>query len=129
MIGVLQYSTIHNAASKGDLALIKDLNEKKLLDLDLKSAYGFTPLHFAATNGKIGVVRYLIKNGADVNSKSDSKSTPFHLAARYGHINVLQYLIEHNADIDTRKIQIQSPDFLSKKYKNAKVNEYLKAIK
>ena len=47
MIGLLQYSAIHDAASKIDVEVIKDLNEKNVLDLGLKSSYEFTlHLHF-----------------------------------------------------------------------------------
>jgi len=114
MIGLLRYSSLHNAASKGDLETIKFVKQKFGLNLDQKSAYGFTPLHFAATNGKMGVVRYLIENGANINAKSYSQWTPFHLAARYGHLQIVEYLVEQGCEVDVTKVEIDCPNFLPK---------------
>ena len=127
MIGLLGFSSIHNAALKGDIETIRHAHEKFGLDLDVKSSYGFTSLHFAAANGKISIVRYLIENGANINSKSDSKSTALDLAARYGNLRVAKYLIEQKADINVKIIKMNWPDFL-KRPNVSECFEYLKSV-
>lgn len=44
------------------------------------SAVGWTALHYAAINGDVELVKYLIKHGADVNKATGEGSTPLYLA-------------------------------------------------
>jgi len=55
--------------------------------------FNWTPLHWAAQNGHLSVVDYLVNNKADINSKSEENWTPLHIAARNGYIHVVKYLV------------------------------------
>ena len=61
-----------------------------------------TPLHFAAKNGHLSVVEYLVNQKADINEKGNDNSTPLHLAARYGHLSIVEYLVNQKADINIK---------------------------
>jgi ankyrin repeat protein len=54
---------------------------------------GFTPLHKAASNGHLEVVRQLYNKGANVDSSTHNQQRPIHLAAKEGHTIIIQYLI------------------------------------
>ena len=66
--------------------------------LNVRSKYGDTPLHWAASNKTPGVVKLLIDRGANVNAQSeDQRATPLHWAAS---AEVAKLLIDHEAHID-----------------------------
>lgn len=45
-------------------------------------------------------VRFLLQNGADVNSDTQIGYTPLHQAAQQGHLHIVNVLIENKADPD-----------------------------
>jgi hypothetical protein len=49
---------------------------------------GVTPLHFACGRGHLGVVAWLLDNGASPMVKDHAGSTPLHEAAQNGHLAV-----------------------------------------
>jgi ankyrin repeat protein len=69
---------------------------------------GFTPLFFAAREGKTDVVKLLLKAGADVNERMQPKSRPYRppargtsplvLAVENGHFELAKVLLEAGAD-------------------------------
>ena len=64
-----------------------------------------TPLHAAAHNGDLEMVRVLLDYGVDIDAQNDGHCTPLDFASRNGHRNdsrVVQFLIEHGADINAR---------------------------
>ena len=67
-----------------------------------------TPLHFAASYGKLEVVEALLEKGADVNFKSNSSWTALHFAA-FGEVGeqaeVAKILIGHGAEIEAKDVQ------------------------
>ena len=54
---------------------------------------GSTPLYKAAELGYMGIVKALLKAGADVN-KAVLMATPVYAAARYGHADALHTLLK-----------------------------------
>jgi len=60
--------------------------------LTKKSAAGWTALHYAAVNGDIELVKYLIRYGANVNKSTGEGSTPLFLAKLGNHEEVVQIL-------------------------------------
>ena len=66
-----------------------------------KLLYGFyTPLHLAAYNGRLEVVRYLTNFVRNVDIKTDyywNYVTPVQLASQEGHTDVVNFLIRKGA--------------------------------
>jgi hypothetical protein len=60
---------------------------------------GEKELRYAAEQCHEGVVRALIKVGADVNKANDNGATPLYLAAQLGNEAVLRAHVESGADV------------------------------
>ncbi|TAH50071.1 MAG: ankyrin repeat domain-containing protein [Betaproteobacteria bacterium] len=55
---------------------------------------GWTPLHYAAFEGRLALLDKLLSAGAEVNALAPNKSTALMLAARNGHIDVVRRLLK-----------------------------------
>ena len=66
-------------------------------NLDVRGAYGRTPLHRAITwldETVVSAVRFLLEHGADANPQREDYRTPLHLAAAWGNHIVTQILLQ-----------------------------------
>ena len=59
---------------------------------------GWTPLHYAATNGHLAVMDLLLENHAYIDAASPNGSTPLMMAAHYGTTAAVKLLLEAGAD-------------------------------
>jgi outer membrane protein assembly factor BamB len=93
------------AAKKGDAATVQALLDKGV-DVNAKTDYGGTALHFASDKGHLEVVKTLIKHKADVNAKDDFyKFRPLDWAVMSRHADVVKALIDAGADGATQAFQ------------------------
>lgn len=69
---------------------------------NLSDRFGRTPLHFAATQGKLTLVQALLKHGARANVRKDDGDTPLINASYWGHVEVVELLIKNGADVNAR---------------------------
>ena len=89
------------AACKGHLEvyefLSRRLSDKNPGKTSLLNICGETPLHWAATNGKIGVCKFIIENSSNKNPASIKcdRYTPLHLAAQRGRLEVCKLIMEN----------------------------------
>lgn len=112
---LIQYNTqsinkennpLHTAARKGYTEIANYLVLEKQMDVNARNDWDLTPLHFAAINGNLDIVKLLIDNRANVEAKSSTyyyTSTPLSLAVLNGYLDVADVLIENGA-ITTEKI-------------------------
>lgn len=63
---------------------------------------GEPPLHFAAQEGDIDMIRAIVEAGADVNLPDGEGATALHYASMYGHAEVVEYLVSVGADVHAR---------------------------
>ncbi|KAH8823882.1 hypothetical protein DL96DRAFT_1713251 [Flagelloscypha sp. PMI_526] len=58
------------------------------------------PLQVAALKGNLGIVRFLVEKGADVNAVGGSHGTALHAASFEGKQKIVEFLVERDADIN-----------------------------
>lgn len=83
-------------AFMGKLDLVKYLVDEKGAEIEKD---GWSPMHYAATNGHLEIVEYLVSKEADVDIESPNQTTPLMMASRFGHIKVVKFLLDHDADL------------------------------
>lgn len=87
-------SPLMAAALDGQLALCKALIARGAA----VNKTGWAPLHYAATNGHVDVIRLLLEEHAFIDAESPNKTTPLMMAARYGSIEAVRLLLEEGAE-------------------------------
>ena len=88
---------VHRAAHNSQI--LQRLGEKGA-DINLRDLNGETALHWAAREGSVGGVEWLLANGAVVNSTSGVGHTPLHVATENGHEQACRILLESGADCE-----------------------------
>ena len=78
--------------------------------MNVKNKYGTTPLHLASKRGSGEILKFLIKNGADVNARDSYRGgSPLHWACEAGKIDSVNVLLS------SKKVNIK---LLNKKQEN-----------
>ena len=68
-----------------------------------------TPLLAAACRGYTGILRALIRAGADLEAVGRKRRRPLHIAARKGHVDCVAALVAAGADVDARDSSARTP--------------------
>ena len=74
--------------------IIIDLITKYKCNTNCKNSHGHTPLHYAASNNHLEVVRYFInEQRCDPMTRDNDGNTPLHIAAQHGWMDIIIDLI------------------------------------
>jgi len=82
------------AALKGQLDLASQMVEK---GADVNKT-GWTPLHYAASNSNLPLIKLLLENSAYIDAESPNGTTPLMMASMYGSAEAVKLLLEEGAD-------------------------------
>uniref|UniRef100_A0A7R9ZPE7 BTB domain-containing protein n=1 Tax=Craspedostauros australis TaxID=1486917 RepID=A0A7R9ZPE7_9STRA len=95
-----------DAAGTGDLNTISmwEQQNPKVSISSIKDRQQNTVLHLACSEGRLGVVKYLVGScKANVNARNNAGFTPLHQACSLGHFAIVKYLTESSkADVNIR---------------------------
>jgi ankyrin repeat protein len=94
--------TVNQKGRHERTALHSAAEKKHKADFNVRDKYEWTPLLWAAANGREAVLRLLLRHKADVNVKDNHGRTPLSWAAGNGHEIVAQLLLEHKADVNVK---------------------------
>lgn len=89
------------AVSTGDKNLVELIVDRGA-DLNATTR-GFTPLMSAAWNGRVEIMRILIKSGADINARDDYGRTPLMLAVSHNKVEAVKLLLAKGAEKNLRE--------------------------
>ncbi|MDL9997708.1 ankyrin repeat domain-containing protein [Variovorax sp. J22P240] len=99
------------AAIKGQQDLVTQLIER---DADINKP-GWTPLHYAATNGHTAIMQLLLDKDAFIDAQSPNGSTPLMMAAMYGSTAAVKLLLDEGADpLMKNQLGMTATDFAQK---------------
>ena len=90
------------AALYGQMSEVKILVDQKQVPVNRS---GWTPLHYACTNGHLEISQFLLDKGAAVDAPSPNETTPLMMAIRAGNIQLVRLLLDRGADIRIRNQQ------------------------
>lgn len=85
-------SALHLAAIFGQTTNVEQLLSAGA-NIEIRSSYGGRPIHVAAQNGNIEVVRKLLEHKCDLGADSDGLTPELH-AMRNGHSEIARFLKE-----------------------------------
>ncbi|WP_250464896.1 ankyrin repeat domain-containing protein [Caballeronia sp. GAFFF2] len=111
------------AALNGDATFVNLLIAK---DAEVNKK-GWSPLHYAATNGHDDIVKILLDHSAYIDAGAPNGTTPLMMAARGGHLSTCKLLLDEGADLRVKnQLGMTAVDF-AKKYNEKDVAEGLQA--
>jgi ankyrin repeat protein len=97
------YTCAHWAAKKGDREMFQILSEHGgLLNVPTTSEAKMMPIHWAASDGKIASLIFLLEKRQDINAQDGNGCTPVVIAAQHNQLECVIYLIKNGADTTLR---------------------------
>ena len=99
------------ATEMGAKQALHTLYRDKRTKLDHSDKFGDTILHFAARDGQLEVLEYILEQSTKlINRENQEGKTPLHLAQEYGHSTCAQLLRDYNAQdkCGNRKLLIKA---------------------
>lgn len=72
------------------------------VDVNKPNNEGWTPLAFAAAEGRLHFVKSLIERGAKINYSGNDGKIPFLEAAREGHLDVVKLFLDEGIKVDAK---------------------------
>lgn len=103
-----EYSMLIQAAFTGDPALVPT-DTGALASVNRINPEGQAPLHIAAGNGSVELIKKLIERGADVNLANANRQTPLHWAAWNNQTEAVNLLLHYGANVTQTDLAGNTP--------------------
>lgn len=89
-------------------ALSKD-EEMKSVKLEYEIESKQRPIHLICMKSDYSSLKYIVKNGVDIECEDGGKWRPIHYACKYGTYAMIKYMIDKNVDLQCKDIHEWQP--------------------
>ncbi|KAM3146934.1 hypothetical protein pb186bvf_001088 [Paramecium bursaria] len=79
----------------------------------------------AAAGRNLGLVRFYLTNGVNINILDEDRTSPLHIACRYGSIQVVEELINNGSNLDITDIAGWTPLHVAALYQRSQICQLL----
>ncbi len=101
------YEALDEGGASGDVSLVDKMLKQGLSVNDIPEKVGRgSPLNSAAQAGDVTMIRYLLGQGADLNSRTWTENTPLNSAIRSFSLKAVRLLLEKGADPNLRRTRV-----------------------
>ncbi|CAG9768875.1 unnamed protein product [Ceutorhynchus assimilis] len=114
-----------NAASDGDLDLVKKIVQDGNGSMFPTDCLGTSPLHLAAQYNHIQICQYLLQCGFVKDLKNKLDKTPLHLAAFVGNYKIVEIFIGVGANVNCQDMLHMTPLHWAVQYRHTEIVELL----
>lgn len=97
------------------------------VSLERRDILGFTALDIAVGQGNIGMVRFLLRSGANVNGRT-TNGTPLHTACAYRYLAIAKLLLDFGADPSAKDHEGRRPLAFTRMGKTNRLDHRLEAL-
>ena len=97
-----QFNLLHKAVLGLIPLKIENAFEQYGLAIDEADSQGFTPLTWASLQGDFHNAKFLVNNGANVNTKTVDGNIPLMYAGAHGYLQCVELLLNHGANVNAR---------------------------
>lgn len=99
------FTCIHWAAKRGDVEVLSQLLDcGAVLDTPASFDTQMRPIHWAASDGRLKSIKFLLDNRGDINALDGNSCSPLIIAAQYGRVETVIYLVKNGADLNQRDV-------------------------
>ena len=90
------------AIRQGNLERVTAIVERSPALVRSADDSGFTPLHIAATAGRVDIIEFLLQRGADIEARTAGGQTPLFQTVPLASAEAFDYLLRKGARLDAR---------------------------
>ena len=88
------------SAKSGSTEVLKFLWENGAkMDVVAQSSTGMTPMHWAASEGKISAMRFLLDLGVNADTRDAAGCTALVIAAQHEQLHAVIFLVQYGVDV------------------------------
>lgn len=116
-------TALHYACEEGYDDLVKFLLACDDVSTDVTATMDWTPLHCAASKGRVETIQALAKKGCQVHLAARDGNTALHMAAMGGHCEVVKLLVELGCDTRLRNEEGRTAADVALFFRNGEYNK------
>ena len=108
-------TALHIAVDWGHQDAVKTLLAHPEIDINAKDSSACTPLHTAAANDNVEIIRILHGHGADIGAQNNNGSTALYIAAGMGKTEAVKFLLPITNVVTHSRLDGATPLYIAAK--------------